>query len=96
MMVLLLCFGSKKYVIIEGYYEKEPFGEKYFVPAEVLEKSVELEQEIKNDIKIRKPIKEVKEYWKTLGPGLTTGALMMIRQVLLPIRNWEPLAVFAI
>ncbi len=49
--------------------------EKIFsAPAEILEKSVELEQEIKEDIQRQKPVKEVEEYWKTLGPGLTTGA----------------------
>ncbi len=49
--------------------------EKIFsMPAEVLEKSVELEHEIKDDIENQKTVKEAKEYWKTLGPGLTTGA----------------------
>ncbi len=54
---------------------KKTILEKIFsAPAEVLEKSVELEQEIKQDIENERPIKEAKEYWKTLGPGLTTGA----------------------
>ncbi|MCX6751377.1 MAG: divalent metal cation transporter [Candidatus Nomurabacteria bacterium] len=54
---------------------KKTILEKMFsAPAEVLEKSVELEREIKNDIKDKKPVKEAEEYWKTLGPGLTTGA----------------------
>ncbi len=54
---------------------KKSILEKIFsAPAEVLEKSVELEQEIKEDIEKQKPIKEAREYWKTLGPGLTTGA----------------------
>ena len=49
--------------------------EKIFsAPAEILEKSVELEKEIKDDIERQKPVREAKEYWKTLGPGLTTGA----------------------
>jgi NRAMP (natural resistance-associated macrophage protein)-like metal ion transporter len=49
--------------------------EKIFsAPAEVLEKSVEIEREIKADIERQKPVKEAEEYWKTLGPGLTTGA----------------------
>jgi len=49
--------------------------EKIFsAPAEVLEKSVELEREIKRDLENEKPVREAKEYWKTLGPGLTTGA----------------------
>jgi len=54
---------------------KKSILEKIFsAPAEVLEKSVELEREIKDDIEKQKPVKEAKEYWKTLGPGLTTGA----------------------
>lgn len=54
---------------------KKSILEKIFsAPAEILEKSVELEQEIKYDIENKKPVKEAKEYWKTLGPGLTTGA----------------------
>ncbi len=54
---------------------KKSILEKIFsMPAEVLEKSVELEHEIANDIEKQEPVKEAKEYWKTLGPGLTTGA----------------------
>lgn len=54
---------------------KKSILEKIFsMPAEVLEKSVELEHEIKDDIERQKPVKEAREYWKTLGPGLTTGA----------------------
>jgi len=54
---------------------KKSIWEKIFsAPAEVLEKSVEFEREIKNDIENKKPVKEAREYWKTLGPGLTTGA----------------------
>jgi len=49
--------------------------EKLFsAPAEILEKGVELEEEIKHDIENQKPVKAVKEYWKILGPGLVTGA----------------------
>jgi len=49
--------------------------EKLFsAPAEVLEKTVELEKEIKQDIKNQEPIKKANEYWHILGPGLTTGA----------------------
>jgi len=49
--------------------------EKLFsAPAEILEKGVELEQEIKEDIEKQEPVKEAKEYWNILGPGLTTGA----------------------
>ncbi|MFA4975798.1 MAG: divalent metal cation transporter [Candidatus Paceibacterota bacterium] len=54
---------------------KKSILEKIFsAPAEVLEKSVELEKEIKDDIERQKPVKEAREYWRTLGPGLTTGA----------------------
>lgn len=54
---------------------KKSILEKIFsAPAELLEKSAELEEEIHNDINRQKPVKEAKEYWKTLGPGLTTGA----------------------
>ena len=49
--------------------------EKLFsAPAEVLEKGLEVGKEIEHDIADKKPIQEAKEYWKTLGPGLTTGA----------------------
>jgi NRAMP (natural resistance-associated macrophage protein)-like metal ion transporter len=49
--------------------------EKIFgAPAELLEKTIELEEEIQEDIVKQKPVKKVKEYWKILGPGLTTGA----------------------
>lgn len=49
--------------------------EKIFTDStEVLKKSIYLEKEIKEDIENQEPVKKVKEYWKTLGPGLTTGA----------------------
>jgi len=49
--------------------------EKIFsAPAEVLEKSVELEREIKDGIGRQRSVRGAREYWKTLGPGLTTGA----------------------
>lgn len=54
---------------------KKKLLEKLFsAPAEVLEKSVEVGKEIERDIKNEKPVKAVNEYWKILGPGLTTGA----------------------
>ncbi|MFZ2072422.1 MAG: divalent metal cation transporter [Minisyncoccia bacterium] len=54
---------------------KKNILEKLFsAPAEVLEKSVEIGKDIENDILKQKPIKAAKEYWSTLGPGLTTGA----------------------
>lgn len=49
--------------------------EKLFsLPAEMLEKGVEIEHEIKEDIEKQKPVKAAKEYWNILGPGLTSGA----------------------
>ncbi len=54
---------------------KRSLLEKIFsAPAEILEKSVEVGSEIKNDIENEKPVKELGNYWKTLGPGLITGA----------------------
>ena len=54
---------------------KKSILEKLFsAPAEILEKGVELEKEIKTDFKKNKSVKVAKEYWHTLGPGLTTGA----------------------
>jgi len=54
---------------------KKSILEKIFsMPAEMLEKSVELEHEIALDVEKQEPVKEAREYWKTLGPGLTTGA----------------------
>lgn len=54
---------------------KKSILEKIFsMPAEILEKGVELEHDIKDDINKQKPVKMAKEYWNTLGPGLTTGA----------------------
>jgi NRAMP (natural resistance-associated macrophage protein)-like metal ion transporter len=54
---------------------KKTILEKIFsLPAEMLEKGVELEHEIENDLEKEKSVKEVKKYWETLGPGLTTGA----------------------
>ncbi len=43
-------------------------------PAEVLEKGVELSQDIEKKVVNKKPTKAVRKYWKNLGPGLTTGA----------------------
>ena len=54
---------------------KKTILEKIFsIPAEILEKGVEIEEEIEKDIENEKPVKEVKKYWETLGPGLTAGA----------------------
>lgn len=64
-------------VIIESM--KKSILEKFFsAPAEILERGVEIERELKDDIakeiSSEKPIKVVEGYWKILGPGLTTGA----------------------
>ena len=49
--------------------------EKFFsAPAEVLEKGVEVGRELEQDIAKEEPVKEAVKYWKTLGPGLITGA----------------------
>ena len=54
---------------------KKGILEKLFsAPAQVLEKSVEIGKDIERDIKNEKQVQEAGEYWKTLGPGLTTGA----------------------
>jgi NRAMP (natural resistance-associated macrophage protein)-like metal ion transporter len=54
---------------------KKSIWEKLFsAPAEILEKSVEVGRELEHDIAEEKPIKATVEYWKTLGPGLVTGA----------------------
>ena len=55
--------------------KKRTILEKLFsAPAEILETGIDLEKEIEHDIKNQKPVKRAKEYWKTLGPGLVTGA----------------------
>ncbi len=43
-------------------------------PAEVLQKGVEATEQITKNVNLGKPIKDAKDYWKLLGPGLTTGA----------------------
>ena len=54
---------------------RKSIWEKIFsAPSEVLEKSVEVGRELEQDIGQEKPIKVAEEYWKTLGPGLITGA----------------------
>jgi len=54
---------------------KKSLLEKFFsAPAEILEKSVEVEQELEQGIRNEKPVKAAIDYWKKLGPGLITGA----------------------
>jgi len=49
--------------------------EKIFsAPSEILERGVEVGKDIEQDLKEEKPVKAVREYWRILGPGLTTGA----------------------
>lgn len=54
---------------------KKSLLEKLFsAPAEVLERGMEVGRELEHDISQEKPVKGVAKYWKTLGPGLITGA----------------------
>lgn len=54
---------------------KNKFLEKFFsAPAEVLEKTIETERAIEHAVEKRGPVKVIRKYWQTLGPGLTTGA----------------------
>lgn len=43
-------------------------------PAELLEKTLELTEDIGRRLETGKTLKRTKDYWHTLGPGLTTGA----------------------
>lgn len=43
-------------------------------PAAVLEQTINTSRQITNSLTSGKHINKVKQYWKTLGPGLTTGA----------------------
>ncbi|MDO8513705.1 MAG: divalent metal cation transporter [bacterium] len=43
-------------------------------PALVLEKTMEVSETIGEKLNMDEPAKKAKAYWKTLGPGLTTGA----------------------
>lgn len=54
---------------------KRSLLEKFFsAPAEILEKGIEVGRGLEQDISKERPIKAAREYWKILGPGLTTGA----------------------
>lgn len=54
---------------------KKGIWEKIFsAPSEILEKGIEVGRDIERDIENERPIKAANQYWKTLGPGLTTGA----------------------
>lgn len=55
--------------------KKPNVAEKIFsAPAQALEKGIEAEHKLEKNIKKQKPVKVAREYWKILGPGLTTGA----------------------
>jgi NRAMP (natural resistance-associated macrophage protein)-like metal ion transporter len=43
-------------------------------PAELLEKTLETTQDIGRRLNKEATVKKTKDYWRTLGPGLTTGA----------------------
>lgn len=43
-------------------------------PAAVLDKAVDISQKLEKTIASGTNLKKAKDYWKTLGPGLTTGA----------------------
>ena len=43
-------------------------------PAKLLETAIETTQDIGRRLEDGQPIKKSKDYWHTLGPGLTTGA----------------------
>ncbi|MEO5635123.1 MAG: divalent metal cation transporter [Candidatus Paceibacterota bacterium] len=54
---------------------RKPTLEKIFsAPAEILEKGVEMGENLEHSFDNEKPIKATKAYWKILGPGLITGA----------------------
>ncbi len=43
-------------------------------PAELLEKAIETTEDIGRRLQDGRPLQKTKDYWHTLGPGLTTGA----------------------
>lgn len=43
-------------------------------PADVLDKTIDFSKDVADAFQTRKHIQKAKEYWHTLGPGLTTGA----------------------
>ena len=54
---------------------KKKFLEKVAgAPAAILEKTIDTSKQISEGFAAQKQIGQAKEYWKTLGPGLTTGA----------------------
>lgn len=53
---------------------KDAFEKVAEAPAVVLDQAIEATHVVTEAINIEKPVKKAKAYWKTLGPGLTTGA----------------------
>jgi NRAMP (natural resistance-associated macrophage protein)-like metal ion transporter len=43
-------------------------------PAELLQRTLETTQDIGRRLNNEKPVKKTRDYWRSLGPGLTTGA----------------------
>lgn len=54
--------------------EKDIFQKTVEAPAKVLDKTLETTQNVANKIPTGHVVKRTKDYWHTLGPGLTTGA----------------------
>ncbi|MCL5411318.1 MAG: Nramp family divalent metal transporter [Patescibacteria group bacterium] len=53
---------------------EELFEKVVETPAIAIEKTLETSQQISETFAINQPIEKAKEYWRILGPGLTTGA----------------------
>ena len=43
-------------------------------PGKVLNKTIEASESVSKVVENQEPVKQAKRYWKTLGPGLTTGS----------------------
>jgi NRAMP (natural resistance-associated macrophage protein)-like metal ion transporter len=54
--------------------KKDLFTKTIEAPAEALEKTIEATQGLGNHLNNGRIVRKAKEYWHTLGPGLTTGA----------------------
>jgi len=53
----------------KGFFEKVAGS-----PAVMLEKSIEMTGKVTSEVMATKPVVKTREYWNSLGPGLTTGA----------------------
>lgn len=59
----------------EDLKKSEPLAEKIIeAPAKALEETIEVSAKIEKTIVERGPVRKLQNYWKLLGPGLTTGA----------------------